>query len=105
MSVLADNQKLRREPTVESDARSPAPDEDLDCLRRTRPTAESAHGTQIVDLFASLGGLTYGALEGLRRRGRSGTLKLAVDVDPAPLAVFKATLGGNPERYKCVDLK
>lgn len=59
---------------------------------------------QIVDLFSSLGGLTLGALEGLRRRGRAGSLRLAVDNDPAALGVLRATLGGRAGRYACADL-
>lgn len=79
-------------------------DPDREFLRRRERPIEQADGTQIVDLFSSLGGLTYGALEGLRRAGRTGRLQMAVDNDPAALHVLQETLQGADRRYACADL-
>ncbi len=71
-----------------------------------RPECGTAAGqtTGLVDIFSGCGGLTYGALEGLRRLNRSGELSLAIDLDSQPLEVFAETLGLDEERFKEQDL-
>jgi DNA (cytosine-5)-methyltransferase 1 len=103
MTTLFDERQHTKQATGVSDEAVPDSDIDLDFLRRGRPI-EDARGVPIVDLFSSLGGLTYGALEGLRRRGRPGHLRLAVDLDPAALRVLHETLGGKYRRFACADL-
>ena len=71
---------------------------------RTAPVPD-ADGLQIVDLFSGCGGLTYGAIEGLSRSGRSGDLALAIDHDAASLRVLRETLGGSDARYSHADLQ
>jgi len=81
-------------------------DLDAEYLRRDRLPAPLG-GTPpiaIVDLFAGLGGLTLGALEGARRCHRSASLALAVDSDAETLSVVRATLGGPSECYSTADL-
>lgn len=104
MAPLVDEPQLTAAivPTVET-ARLGS-DPDWEFLRSRERPIEHADGTKIVDLFSSLGGLTYGALEGLRRKGRTGRLQLAVDNDPAALHVLRETLRGADRRYACADL-
>lgn len=82
------------------------PDADQQYLRRPTPpgAASSQQVLDIVDLFAGCGGLTFGAIEGARRMGRRARLALAVDQDPAPLAVMRETLAEEPERLRSADL-
>ena len=79
-------------------------DVDQDFLRSRERPVEAAQGAPLVDLFSSFGGLTFGALEGLRRCGTPGHLCLAVDHEPAALRVLRDTLGGKDQRYACADL-
>jgi len=104
MTTLVDGQQLtsRADASGRSDR---SYDADRDFLRSRECPDEDASGLPIVDLFASLGGLTYGALEGLRQRGRAGCLRLAVDNDPASLRVLEQTLGGRRRRFTCADLQ
>lgn len=82
-------------------------DADADYLRRTRPPALSSGepAIPIVDLFAGLGGLTLGALEGARRCRRSAQLALAIDGDAGPLTVMQKTLGGREQSYLRADIE
>jgi DNA (cytosine-5)-methyltransferase 1 len=100
MTSIVDAQQL----TSAGRASRRAVDIDRDFLRSRERPVEDMGGVQIVDLFSSLGGLTYGALEGLRRRGRAGCLGLAVDNEPAALGVLRETLGGRRSRFTCADL-
>ena len=81
-------------------------DLDAEYLRRHDLPAQlgEAPAIPIVDLFAGLGGLTLGALEGARRCHRAATLALAVDRNAETLAVMRATLGEPSERYSTHDL-
>jgi DNA (cytosine-5)-methyltransferase 1 len=84
-----------------------AGDADLAFLRRSTPPAPARKGdpVPIVDLFASCGGLTIGALEGARRAGRPAELVLGVDKDPIPLEVLRATIGAENGRARTADLE
>lgn len=84
----------------------PVGDTDLAFLRRATPPRprNSAPPIPVVDLFSGCGGLTLGALEGARRAGRAAELALAVDNDPAPLAVLGATFPGTNDRVRQADL-
>ncbi len=75
-------------------------------LRATeRPSYQPvSDSTEIVDLFCGCGGLTYGALEGLDRAGKNGSLALAVDLDPLPLDVMRKTLDLDENQVKSWDL-
>jgi DNA (cytosine-5)-methyltransferase 1 len=64
----------------------------------------SSDSVEVVDLFCGCGGLTYGALEGLKRSGRDGALSLAVDFDPLPLQVMRKTLDVDELRVASWDL-
>jgi DNA (cytosine-5)-methyltransferase 1 len=91
---------------IEAEELEISTDEDRDFLR-TRDVPNYSHGTDpvvLIDLFSGCGGLTYGALEGLRRIGRGGQLALAVDHDPVPLQVLSKTLGEPLSRFREVDL-
>lgn len=81
-------------------------DLDAEYLRRDDRPAQlgEAPAIPIVDLFAGLGGLTLGALEGARRSRRAATLALAVDSNAETLDVMAATLGGSSKRYSTEDL-
>jgi DNA (cytosine-5)-methyltransferase 1 len=72
-----------------------AQDVDLGFLQRKRAMsgvsqAEAAVG--IVDLFSGIGGLSVGAIEGARRKGRHAHVQLAVDSWAPPLEVFRKSL-------------
>jgi DNA (cytosine-5)-methyltransferase 1 len=72
-----------------------AQDVDLGFLRRKRamvagPGGEASIG--IVDLFAGIGGLSVGAVEGARRKGRGARVQLAVDSWSSALEVFRKSL-------------
>jgi DNA (cytosine-5)-methyltransferase 1 len=72
-----------------------AQDVDLGFLRRKRamvaaPAGEASIG--IVDLFAGIGGLSVGAIEGARRKGRGAHVQLAVDSWSSALEVFGKSL-------------
>lgn len=75
-------------------------------LRTVEPPSfqRSPNPIEIVDLFCGCGGLTYGALEGLERAGRSGSLALAVDQDPLPLEVMRKTLALEDGQAESRDL-
>lgn len=81
-------------------------DPDLTFLRRLSPprTRQGGSSIPVVDLFSGCGGLTIGALEGAKRAKRSAELALAVDNDPAPLAVMGATFPGANSRVRQADL-
>lgn len=66
--------------------------------------ADGPETIEIVDLFSGCGGLTYGALEGLERSKRGGSLSLAVDLDPLPLEVIRNTLLLDESRTEAWDL-
>jgi DNA (cytosine-5)-methyltransferase 1 len=73
-----------------------AQDVDFDFLRRGRPQTVAPNGAAplgIVDLFASIGGLSVGAIEGARRMHRAARVQLAVDFWPLALDVFTRSLG------------
>src|SRR5690348_11314215 len=82
-------------------------DLDLDFLFAQDAEARYAgtEGVAITDLFSGCGGLTYGALEGLRRAGRGGRLALAVDKEAAPVSVLRATMGRLGDRFSDADLR
>ncbi len=75
-------------------------------LRKGDPPSyeRSSDATEIVDLFCGCAGLTYGALEGLERSGRSGAPALAVDLDPQPLKVMRKTLALDERQIESWDL-
>jgi DNA (cytosine-5)-methyltransferase 1 len=79
---------------------------DQQFLRKTEaPRFQQApDAVEIVDLFCGCGGLTYGALEGLERAGRSGIPTLVVDRDPLPLEVLRKTLSLDNGQVKDWDL-
>lgn len=104
MTMLVDGQQLTSEQGPAAGSAPASADLDRDFLRSRERPGEETSGPQIVDLFSSLGGLTFGALEGLRRMGRPGCLQLAVDHDPAALAVLAGTLRGRRSRFTCADL-
>jgi len=83
-----------------------ARENDRQFLRRAEsPSYDvSSDAIGIVDLFCGCGGLTYGALEGLERAGRSGAPALAVDLDPLPLEVMRKTLALDSGQIKTSDL-
>lgn len=72
-------------------------DPDLAFLRsRDRPAAVvSKTSLPIIDLFAGLGGMTIGALEGARRADRAAKLALAIDHEAPPLDVLGRTVGAE----------
>jgi DNA (cytosine-5)-methyltransferase 1 len=72
-----------------------AQDLDLGFLRRKRAvsrTPDSATAIGIVDLFSGIGGLSVGAVEGARRKGRNARVQLAVDQWGSALEVFRKSL-------------
>jgi DNA (cytosine-5)-methyltransferase 1 len=72
-----------------------AQDVDLGFLRKKRATIggrDDANAIGIVDLFSGIGGLSVGAIEGARRKGREADVRLAVDSWPAALDVFQNSL-------------
>jgi len=79
-------------------------DSDRAFLRDPAPPRQDSTGTAVVDLFSSLGGLTYGALKGLEEANRPGHLRLAIDNDPAPLRVLGDTLN-DARSIASVDLR
>ncbi len=52
--------------------------------------AQDANPLRIADIFCGCGGLTLGTSEAARRAGRTIDVRLAVDTDPAALAVYRA---------------
>jgi DNA (cytosine-5)-methyltransferase 1 len=69
-----------------------AQDLDLGFLQRKRTASGPADADTtigIVDLFAGIGGLSVGAIEGARRKGRYARVKLAVDSWASALEVFR----------------
>jgi DNA (cytosine-5)-methyltransferase 1 len=84
----------------------PPRDADLAFLRRASPPKpeNDKEVIPVVDLFSGCGGLTLGALEGARRAGRTAELVLAVDNDPAPLAVLGLTFPGSNGHVRQADL-
>lgn len=81
-------------------------DHDLAYLQaQTRPADHSeGDAIPIVDLFAGLGGLTLGAVEGARRSGRRAELTLAVDREDEALDVLGRTLGAD-DKCHTTDLE
>jgi DNA (cytosine-5)-methyltransferase 1 len=72
-----------------------AQDVDLGFLRRKQATIggrDDADAIGIVDLFSGIGGLSVGAIEGARRKGRGAGVQLAVDSWTAALKVFRKSL-------------
>ncbi len=72
-----------------------AQDADLAFLRRKKranglPGGPSAVG--IADVFSGIGGLSVGAIEGLRRQGRAAHVQLAVDCWSPALEVLRSSL-------------
>jgi DNA (cytosine-5)-methyltransferase 1 len=84
-----------------------AQDVDLGFLRKKRATVggrDDAHAIGIVDLFSGIGGLSVGAIEGARRKGREADVRLAVDSWPAALDVFQKSLQLDQEVTLQLDL-
>jgi len=54
------------------------------------PSAQQRAAITVVDLFAGCGGMTVGFEEAARRAGHGLTIPLAVDCDPAAVAIYKA---------------
>lgn len=84
-----------------------AADLDLEFLRSPkRPNHEELEGAAlgVVDLFSGCGGMTVGAVEGARRRGRPAKVQLAVDKWGAALEVLELSLGLDEDRVKLMDL-
>jgi DNA (cytosine-5)-methyltransferase 1 len=80
-------------------------DEDQAFLRRDEKAfLEAAGDIAVVDLFAGCGGMTIGALEGVRRASRRARLALAVDFAEVALDVLRRTLGGADDRFRVLDL-
>lgn len=71
-----------------------AQDVDLGFLRRRRTKAAPNGGRPIgiVDLFCGIGGLSIGAIEGARRKGRDARVQLAVDHWSPALEVLRRSL-------------
>jgi DNA (cytosine-5)-methyltransferase 1 len=72
-----------------------AQDADLAFLRRKRMTSgvpANAPTIGIVDVFSGIGGLSMGAVEGVRRQGRAAHVQLAVDSWAPALEVLRNTL-------------
>ncbi len=72
-----------------------AQDLDLGFLHRKQTTSapvNTATAIGIVDLFAGIGGLSVGAIEGARRQGRDAHVRLAVDSWVPALEVFRKSL-------------
>lgn len=61
---------------------------------RQRPKAIAAEATtiRVVDLFAGCGGMSIGLREAARRLHISTQISLAIDSDPAVLAIFKSNM-------------
>lgn len=86
---------------------APRLDSDLAFLRsRRQPALETQLGAPIgiVDLFCGCGGMTVGAIEGARRRGRPADVQLAIDDWTAALEVMEVSLGLEEERVQPMDL-
>ncbi len=71
---------------------------------RKAPTPAVGPDFEIVDLFAGLGGLTIGAIEGARRAGQRAGLALAIDSNDAPLSVLQQSLGVPDRCIESADL-
>lgn len=99
-------QATKDTPDRANDAIASTLERDRGFLRSTEPPDhEAAAGaTEIIDLFCGCGGLTYGALEGLRQSNRRGVLSLAVDLDPLPLGVMANTFDLPKDRFETRDL-
>jgi DNA (cytosine-5)-methyltransferase 1 len=72
-----------------------AQDVDLGFLQRKRATngvTGNAGAMGIVDLFSGIGGLSVGAIEGARRKGRRAHVQLAVDSWAPALEVLRKSL-------------
>jgi DNA (cytosine-5)-methyltransferase 1 len=70
-------------------------DVDLGFLQRKRAmhgAGEAEPAVGIVDLFSGIGGLSVGAIEGARRKGRDARVQLAVDSWAPALEVFRNSL-------------
>jgi DNA (cytosine-5)-methyltransferase 1 len=69
------------------------------------PKVESNEAPVVVaDLFCGIGALTLGAFEAARALGRRGSVLVAADADPAPVAVFQETFGLDSGRVQQIDL-
>ena len=86
-----------------------AQDVDLGFLRRKRPPttvpSDRAAALGIVDLFSGIGGLSVGAMEGARRKGRDARVQLAVDSWPPALEVFRDSLRLDESATLDLDLE
>jgi DNA (cytosine-5)-methyltransferase 1 len=72
-----------------------AQDVDLGFLRRKRAARMAARSTVsmgIIDLFAGIGGMSVGAIEGAHRMGREAHVQLAVDCWAPALKVLRKSL-------------
>ena len=58
----------------------------------------------MVDLFCSCGGMTLGAWEGARHAGRRLDVRLAVDLMPAPIRVYKDNFCDVARKIKTIDV-
>ncbi len=87
---------LERPPLEAESAIRTAPDEQdaAFLLSQSRPALPRQAGLclPVIDLFAGVGGMTIGAIEGARRAGRAARLTLAVDHEQGPLDVLGRTL-------------
>lgn len=70
---------------------------DAEWLRFSRrpPRRNGAPSLEVVDLFSGCGGMTLGLEEAARRDGARIEVSLAVDLDPAACAVYKANFTGS----------
>ncbi len=68
------------------------------------PTPDSATAIGVVDLFSGIGGLSVGAVEGARRKGRSARVQFAVDRWGSALEVFRRSLRLSNEATAELDL-
>jgi DNA (cytosine-5)-methyltransferase 1 len=85
-----------------------AQDVDLGFLRRKRAMNGVPHDAAaigVVDLFSGIGGLSVGAIEGARRKGRSAQVRLAIDSWALALRVLRQSLGLDEEATAELDLE
>lgn len=83
-------------------------DVDLGFLRTKRAMnglPDDASVIGIVDLFSGIGGLSIGAIEGARRKGRKAQVQLAVDSWVSALEVLRNSLGLDGNATAELDLE
>jgi DNA (cytosine-5)-methyltransferase 1 len=68
------------------------------CNGKTRKLA-------LVDLFCSCGGMSLGVWEAARLRQRQLDIRLAIDLAPEPLAVYRANLLHDENRVRQADIR